>query len=83
MSPNGDIELGRSCLGDRHNVSSCYGEYLCEAKSKSIHACGRCSPDTKLETNNVLAQTVTLTLRVGGWVMCITHHLVRENNCVK
>ena len=28
-------------------------------------------------------QTVTLTLGEGGLVMCMTHHLVNENNCVK
>ena len=28
-------------------------------------------------------QTATLTLGVGGWVMCMTHHLNMENTCVK
>ena len=28
-------------------------------------------------------QTVTLILGIGGWVICMTHHLVVENNDVR
>ena len=56
---------------------------MCEVESKTIKACERYSPDTLLRMDNVRAQTVTLTLGVGSWAMCITHHLLMENNCVK
>ena len=40
-------------LGDVNDTSSCYGEELCEVISKSIQACGRYKPDTKMQTDNV------------------------------
>ena len=51
--------------------------------TKSIQACGRHNLNTSEKIKNVLVQIMTLTLRVGGWVMCMKHHLAMEKNCVK
>ena len=37
----------------------------------------------KLRTDNVCAQTVTLTLKVDDWVTCVINYLTMENNYAK
>ena len=50
----------------------------CDAKIShyGIQACWRYSPDTKLRIYTFWAKTVTLTLRICGWVMFMTHFLL-------
>ena len=40
-------------------------------------------PGQEIMAGQGQAITVTLTLGVVGWVMCMKHHLVMKNNCVK